>query len=131
IAFDMVFPEPDRTSPSRLIAALRNKGARIQLPAGDEQLDNDAALAAAFSRNRVVAGIAISNENANALPPPKAGFAFGGESPKDYLPAFSGGVGNLPELTAAATGLGFCSFPLSGDGVVRSLPLLAKADDRL
>jgi adenylate cyclase len=131
IAFDMVFPEPDRTSPSRLIAALRDKGARIELPAGDQQLDNDAALAAAFSRNRVVAGIAISNENSNALPPPKAGFAFGGESPKDYLRAFSGGVSNLPELTAAATGLGFFSFPLSGDGVVRSLPLLARAQDRL
>ncbi|MBN9068046.1 MAG: adenylate/guanylate cyclase domain-containing protein [Rhizobiales bacterium] len=131
IAFDMVFPEPDRTSPSRVIAELRDKGARIELPAGDEQLDNDAALAASFSRNRVVAGIAISNENTNALPQPKAGFAFGGESPKDYLPAFRGGVSNLPELNAAATGIGFFSFPLSGDGVVRSLPLLARADDRL
>jgi adenylate cyclase len=127
IAFDMVFPEPDRTSPSRVIAALRKEGARIDLPAGEAELDNDAALAAAFARNRVVAGIAISNENGNALPPAKAGFAFGGESPKDYLPAFSGGVANLPELTSAAAGVGFFSFPLSGDGVVRSLPLLARS----
>ncbi len=127
VGFDMVFPEPDRTSPSRAIAALRSRGARIELPAGDTQLDNDAALAASFSRNSVVAGIAISNENRNALPPPKAGFAFGGENPKDYLPAFSGGVANLPELSQAAKGIGFFSFPLSGDGVVRSLPLLARA----
>jgi adenylate cyclase len=131
IAFDMVFPEPDRTSPSRVIASLRKEGARIDLPAGEEELDNDAALAAAFARNRVVAGIAISNENSNALPAPKAGFAFGGESPKDYLPAFSGGVANLPELSQAATGIGFFSFPLSGDGVVRSLPLLARAGDNI
>jgi adenylate cyclase len=131
IAFDMVFPEPDRTSPSRAIAALREEGARVELPAGAARLDNDAVLAEAFSRNRVVAGIAISNENNNALPPPKAGFAFGGESPKDYLPAFSGGVANLPELNKAATGIGFFSFPLSGDGVVRSLPLLARAGDSI
>ena len=131
IAFDMVFPEPDRTSPSHVISALRKEGATIDLPPGAAEPDNDAALARAFANNHVVAGIAISNETANPLPLPKAGFAFGGQDPKSYLPHFRGGVANLPELTHAASGMGFFSFPAKGDGVVRSLPLIAIAGGRL
>jgi adenylate cyclase len=130
IAFDMVFPEADRTSPSRAIAALERAGATVAVPAG-ANLDNDAALGRAFARNPVVAGIAISNETQAHLPPPKAGFAFGGADPKSYLPSFRGGVSNLQVLDESAAGLGFFSFPLSGDGVVRSLPLVANAGGQL
>uniref|UniRef100_UPI0025E6916F CHASE2 domain-containing protein n=1 Tax=Mesorhizobium sp. TaxID=1871066 RepID=UPI0025E6916F len=130
VAFDMVFPEADRTSPLRAIAALEKAGVAVTVPPGAE-LDNDGVLGKAFARNPVVAGIAISNETQAHLPPPKAGFAFGGADPKSYLPSFRGGVANLPVLDRNAPGLGFFSFPLSGDGVVRSLPLLANAGGQL
>lgn len=125
IAFDMVFSEPDRTSPSRVVAALRKDGAQIRLPAGERNLDNDVVLAHAFSHNPVVAGIALTDANRTRLPSPKAGFAFGGVNPKKYLLSYHGGVRNLPVLSKQATGIGFFSFPLSGDGVVRALPLVA------
>lgn len=131
IAFDMVFPEADRTSPIRAVTALEKAGARVDLPASREALDNDAVLAQAFARNSVVAGIAVSNETTASLPEPKAGFAFGGSDPKAYLPAFSGGVANLPVLDAAAKGIGFFSFPTGADGIVRTLPLVASAQGRL
>ncbi|MGB3539145.1 MAG: adenylate/guanylate cyclase domain-containing protein [Mesorhizobium sp.] len=131
IAFDIVFPEPDRTSPLRAVAALEKAGAKVELPAKGEALDNDRVLARAFAANPVIAGIAISNETSATLPAAKAGFAFGGSDPKSYLPAFSGGVDNLPMLSEAARGLGFFSFPTGGDGVVRALPLIAAAQRRL
>ncbi len=130
IAFDMVFSEPDRTSPQLAVSALEQQGAKIDLPSG-LALDNDAVLAKAFAAYPVVAGIAISDETAAPLPPPKAGFAFGGADPKTYLTPFSGGVDNLGVLTSAAQGVGFFSFPPSADGVVRSLPLVASAQGKL
>ncbi len=72
IVFDIVFPEPDRTSPLRAVAALEKAGAKVELPAGGEALDNDRILARAFAGNPVVAGIAISNETSAPLPAVKA-----------------------------------------------------------
>ncbi|MFC6486436.1 CHASE2 domain-containing protein [Nitratireductor sp. GCM10026969] len=131
IAFDMVFSEADRMSPARAIAALKDAGVSVTVPQDATMPDNDAVLAEAFARNPVVAGIAISDETGAPLSPPKAGFAFGGVDPTIYLPAFRGGVANLPVLERQAAGLGFFSFPLSNDGVVRSLPLLATAQGNL
>lgn len=131
VAFDMVFPEADRTSPSRVIASLRKEGIAVSVPEAAATLDNDVVLGSAFARNPVIAGIAISNETEASLPLPKAGFAFGGVDPKTYLPTFRGGVANLPVLEKGAAGVGFFSFPLSGDGVVRTLPLVAHAQGRL
>ena len=130
IAFDIAFSEPDRTSPADSIARLERQGAKVDLPAG-LPLDNDAVLAKAFGAAPVVAGIALSDETKSPLPPPKAGFAFGGADPKSYLPALTGGVVNLPALTAAASGMGSFSFPPSDDGVVRRLPLVSSAQGNL
>jgi adenylate cyclase len=130
IAFDIVFPEADRSSPGVAVAALQQAGAKVDLPTGIE-LDNDAVLARSFAANPVVAGIAISNETAGALPPPKAGFSFGGPDPKTYLVPFRGGISDLSVLTSAAPGLGSFSFPPSADGVVRNFPLVASAQGNL
>ncbi|MDZ5697483.1 CHASE2 domain-containing protein [Chelativorans sp. M5D2P16] len=123
----MVFSEADRISPVRAIAAMKDAGVSVTVPQDATMPDNDVALSEAFARNPVVAGIAISNETAATLSPLKAGFAFGGADPATYPPAFRGGLTNLPVLERQAEGLDFFSFPLSGDGVVRSLPLLAAA----
>jgi adenylate cyclase len=44
---------------------------------------------------------------------------------------FSGGLSNLPQLSEAASGLGFYSFPPSPDGIVRVVPLLGRGKDKL
>jgi len=131
IVFDIVFTDPDRTSPARAVADLRARGAEISLPENLSRLDNDAILAEAFARNPVVAGFALGNASDAPLPPPRAGFAFGGADPKSYLPAFAGGVTNLDQLSAAAAGAGFFSFPTAHDGMVRRLPVVASAQDAL
>ncbi len=129
IAFDIVFPEADRTSVALQAEELRRAGAEVSLPPGT--LSNDELLAAAIARNSVTLGIAISNETSAALPPAKGGFAFAGADPRSYLPPFSGGIGNLPEITAPAQGIGSFSFPTAADGVVRTVPLLFHAQGQL
>ncbi len=130
VAFDIVFPEPDRTSLTLVAAQLRAAGATVDIPAATP-MDNDALLAAAIARNYVVSGIVISDETKAALPAPKAGFAYGGSDPLGYLTAHSGGVANLAPIDAAATGTGFFSFFPEADGIVRKLPLVASAQGRL
>ena len=130
IAFDIVFPEPDRTSPSLAVASLKAQGATIALPP-DAELDNDVVLAKVLAANPVIAGFAISDETDASLSRPKASFAFGGADPKSYLRPFRGGVSDLPVLDRGAAGLGFFSFPPSEDGVVRALPLVASAQGSL
>ncbi|BDA83457.1 adenylate/guanylate cyclase domain-containing protein [Aureimonas sp. SA4125] len=131
IAFDMVFPEPDRTSLRQVAAELRRVGVTIDLPPSGDAIDNDAILASAFVGNRVVAGMAISNETDGQLSLPKAGFSYGGTDPREIIERFRGGVGNLKILGDSATGLGFFSFPPSPDGIVREIPLVASTHGHL
>jgi adenylate cyclase len=130
VAFDIVFPEADRTSMAAQADLLRLAGAEVTLPASGA-ISNDTVFAEAIARNSVTLGVAISNETDAPLPPPKGGFAFGGADPKTYLPSFSGGVGNIPEITGPALGIGSFSFPTAADGVVRSVPLVFSAQGHL
>jgi len=129
IAFDIVFAEPDRTSLGRVLESLGPEAAGIDV-AGLPR-DNDSVLAGAVADAPVVLGMALTSENTVQLPRAKAGFSFGGSTPLDYLPAYSGGVSNLEILNDSAAGLGVFSFPPSADNIIRSMPLVLSAHDRL
>ena len=126
IAFDMLFPEPDRTSPGMIVRTWPQssefdvlKSALLELP------DHDRTLAAAMSRAPVVLGMAPGpGEVPATLPPRKFGFAFTGADPAEYLPHHPSVTGNLPMLQQAASGLGVLTVPVDTDGVVRRMALL-------
>lgn len=124
IAFDIVFPEPDRTSLENAVAALRKAGGSVELPESMEGFDNDRSFAAAIGRNPVVTGLVFSQESSGSPPAPKAGFAFGGTDPRSYLRPVGGALANLAEFDRAASGIGFFSFPPAADGVVRRVPVV-------
>jgi adenylate cyclase len=133
VAFDMVFAEPDRTSPQRMMrswfdantpAALVDELAR-RLP------DHDTVLAKAISGVPTVLGIALTPAPSVQRPSPKAGFAQAGDDPRPFLPAFRGAIVNLPQLTEPAAGVGSFNIVPERDGVIRRVPLfyaLRKAD---
>ena len=130
IAFDMLFAEPDQTSPRMIVRtwpqtpdfeALKNT--LLELP------DHDEALADAIGRARVVLGMAPGFRKTSATPPPrKFGFAFTGADPADYLPRYPSVTGNLPVLQQAASGLGFLTVPVDDDGVTRRMALVVGMD---
>ncbi|MDQ0322618.1 adenylate cyclase [Pararhizobium capsulatum DSM 1112] len=130
IAFDMVFPEPDRTSLDRVAEDLKRAGVTIQVPPG-AQANNDIVFRDAIAAANVVTGIAITDESDGGLPKPKAGFAFGGEDPRTFLAGRRGGLGNLQMLDDATKGIGFFSFPPSPDGIIREIPVITRVGDAL
>jgi adenylate cyclase len=128
IAFDIIFSEPDRMSPS--VAAQNFRDIDDKLRAELSKLpSNDDVLAAAFRSSRVVLG---ESGYHLALPrsgpqPPAAGFAMMGPDPRPFLVGFPGLLTNVPALEDAAAGRGLFNIRSETDGIVRRLPMLVEA----
>ena len=125
IGFDMVFAEPDRTSPQRASAewpvSASVQAALEGLP------DHDAVFARAIGLHDVVLGFAVLGEApvGGKGPTPHAPYRYVwmGEPSPQALHAFAAAVPSLPQLDSAARGNGSLTFVSDGDGVVRRVPL--------
>ena len=109
IAFDVLFPEPDRLSPSTIVA-------------GGE--DFDAEFAAALRGGPSILSFTENAASADLPRAPKAGIAMTGADPLPFLPRLAGAALPLQQLIDAAPGLGVASLDKQGAGVARRLPLL-------
>ena len=130
IALDIMFAEPDRTSPAALLqdAALPASVTRAlyDLPDHDEQL------AHALSRSNTAVGFALladSRRSATDADPEaalhlRAGYLAQGGDPLRVVPAFASSVASLERLQNAAPGQGAMTFVPGPDGIVRQVPLL-------
>jgi len=134
IAFDAVFPEPDRTSGANVAKTL--PGLDAETAARLEALpSNDTAFASVIRQGRVVLGqsttphpVGLDNQKRSV----KANFAMKsvkGIDPKDYLLNFPGLVRNIAELEDAAAGIGAFTLKPSIDGIIRQVPLVTRVGD--
>lgn len=129
IAFDMVFSEPDRTSPQNIIPLW---AVDEEFAAAAESLaDHDAILGDVIAQTRVVTGFALTNGEITRSPALKGSFAIAGDNPRPFIPGFSGSVVNLPEIEVNAAGNGSFNMLADSDGLVRRVPLLVRIDDQL
>ncbi len=132
IAFDIVFSEPDRTSPARIAERMRRDGVAGPAVRALESLpDNDRILADSFARAPVVAGYFLTHDGNGAAVVPKAGLAVAGSPPDKVVAHYSGAIQPLPRLLAAARGGGFLSIAGDEDGIVRKAPLFAMENGQL
>ncbi len=132
IAMDMVFAEPDRTSPENILPLWPKTPDLEAVRAPLEKLPHhDNLLAQAIQEARVVTAFGLTGQPNSSRPVQKAGFAFAGDNPAIYLPHFQGAVVNLPALAAAAAGSGSFSILPEKDGVIRRAPLLLCLKDAL
>lgn len=131
IVFDIVFSEPDRTSPARALNRLKDAGVTLAGELDASKLDNDVILGEAIGRNPTVVGLLLSPTVSGTPPAPKAGVSFGGTDPASYLPLSGGAVRNLPVLDEPAAGIGVLNFRPQLDGIVRRVPMIANADGKL
>ncbi len=127
VAFDFMFAESDRLSPSRIVeqpeVAAILKSSRAQKLAS-ELPDNDLVFGDAIGRGAVVLGFATSVEE-GAPPPLRAGFAYTGEPVTGAPPLMMGSTPPHPSLSEGALGVGSISLSRDdGYGVVRSTPLI-------
>ena len=132
IAFDVIFPEPDRSSLNEAVKHFRDldddtRGRLLHLPSNDE------VFAQAIGRGNVVLGQAgINAFHPRSLEkPPETGFATVGPDPSPYLIAFPYILRNLPKLEQAAVGHGLISIRTERDGMVRRVPIVMQAEDKI
>ena len=128
IAFTTIFAEPDRTSPRQLLDSfplvMRKALQDTELP------DHDDILARAIGNSNVTLGFAAGTGSPEA-PALMSTYAFGGDDPALFVPAFERSVKNLPLLEAAAAGNGSLSILPDGDGITRRLPLMFSHEGQL
>lgn len=123
VGFDVLFPEPDRTSPELIVESWSrfSDGPPLALPAlGIEP--HDTRFADAIRDRPVVLSVAGGLEG--AMPEAVAGFAVTGTTPATLV-TYPGAITNLPELTAAARGIGTISLGHNADGITRSVPMVS------
>ena len=128
IAFDVIFPEPDRLSPDVVAEVFRDldEETRRKIRASSS---TDSAFAEALRRSRVVLGetglpLAVPRTDA---PSSAVAVATLGADPRPFLLNFPGLLTNLPILDKAAAGRGLFSIRSERDGIVRRVPLVMQA----
>ena len=132
VAFDVVFAEPDRASPDEAVKNFRNvdEGTRELL---SHLPSNDDSFAKVISEGRVVLGqsgaAAMKVRSDGEFP--ETAVATLGRDPRRYLIGFPHLLRNLPVLEQAAAGRGLFSILPEQDGIVRRVPIVMKADDKI
>lgn len=129
IAFDIIFAEPDRTSPSWLAGEWADKpdvaAVLSELP------DHDEALAAEMAKGNVVTAFALTEEASAATPLNRGRFVRVGAQQRVTTNRYEGAVPSLPALEEAASGNGAINFSPDRDGVVRRVPMLVEKSGTL
>jgi len=132
VVFDIIFSEPDRTSPKLLLSELEKHGSvapeTAQLLSGLP--DPDAQLAAAIKSVPTVTGFILAERADSGKPVSKAGYAFAGNEPLKFVDGFPAAIADLPEFQAAAAGNGFINRYVDWDDVVRRVPLIMRLGDK-
>ncbi|MFZ6768751.1 CHASE2 domain-containing protein [Undibacterium sp. Di26W] len=135
VGVDVVFPEPDGSSGFQILEGLAkkelkdSKGFVEQVAGLKHQLDFDDRLTKAFESRPVVLGYFFSDDkkavSKGALPKPALLQAELGGRDVESAEYFSF-IANMQQLQDAAIAGGFLTPTPDSDGVIRSIPLLAK-----
>lgn len=133
IGFDIVFAEPDRTSPENILDILP------QLPTDTGSLReaigdlpaHDALFADAIAKAPVVTGFVLTREGATKDPMPKGTFAIAGDNPREFLRGHDAAVVSLDLLEATAVGNGALNATPDRDQIIRRVPLVLRKGDQL
>ena len=134
IGLDIVFAEPDRTSPAIAAAGFRgiDEATREKLASLPS---NDQVLAEAITK----AGGVVVGQAGSAVPLPRSpaeaalqtGFAVRGPDPRPFLVTFPGLLRNVLPIEQAAAGRGLFSINPERDGIIRRVPLVMAAQGAL
>ena len=130
IAFDVIFAEPDRNAPLRV---LERWGANEALKAIASVLpDDDEVFAEALAKAPTILGFVLtSQETTFRAPTPKMPIAVRGDDPGPFLQRYRGVVAPLPGLLEGAAGLGALDFTTDTGGIIRFVPMVVSLGDQL
>ncbi|WP_407294598.1 CHASE2 domain-containing protein [Stutzerimonas zhaodongensis] len=127
VVFDVLFAEPDRSSPMQLSERLP-----VELSAQLSQLpDHDQLFANALQRQPSVLGFAATRSPTRSAPMSRFAVQLQADAGNPAFPVYAGTATALPELASAAAGAGAMTFQPDGDGVVRRVPLMIRVGEHL
>jgi len=130
IGFDIVFAEPDRTSPQRIARILASNPSATQNFEDLKALqDHDDILAESFGRAKVVGGTILTHTLDMTRPNVRTGFAYSGSPPLEHLQKYRGFINNIPVLDDNLSGLGSISIVRDRDRVIRRVQLISAIED--
>jgi adenylate cyclase len=126
IALDIVFSEPDRTSPRQIVELWPVTPETETLRQTISALpDHDEVFAQAIGKAaNVVVSFAATGEEGAGAPTQKAGMSWAGNNPLEFVHGYEGVVANLPAIDAAGAGTAALGMKSERDGILRRLPLL-------
>ena len=132
LGVDIIFAEPDRLSPGRLVDSDPEIPANVarelaQLPS------HEFALAKALRKVPTVLGVGVSDEATRAeMTPSRVTMILeSGADPRPFLFTHSKLVRSLPEIAAAERGQGSVDPESDRDGITRRVPLFIVAEGQL
>ena len=133
VGFDMVFAEPDRTSPLRVVDDWPQSPERDHIAEMAKELPDHDQLFAQFIQGtgNVVTAVQLRNGTFETLPRQVGNFSVAGEAGRklsDFIPILPSAAKNLDVLEGAATGNALINVSPGQDGIVRRVPLLAALD---
>ncbi|MEL1249684.1 CHASE2 domain-containing protein [Aurantiacibacter gilvus] len=132
VAYDIVFSEPDRTSPEAIIARYQQLGRGEGLDASLADLpSHDDIFAKSFDGVPVVVGAFLDPHPIGRDFEPKAPFAISGSLPSREVLSFPGALLPIPEIEDAASGVGTVTIGSDIDQITRRASLVAIHQDEL
>ena len=133
IGFDIVFAEPDRTSPTRIISDWQIRHDQQDDLAGivKDLKDHDERLAEAVSNSPTVLGMIFHGDSEMDRPMPRGSGFAGHTDVVEAIPKYQFATRNLEILEKGAAGFANFSYLPERDGIVRRTPLLSKIDDTI
>ncbi|MEM7546511.1 MAG: adenylate/guanylate cyclase domain-containing protein [Pseudomonadota bacterium] len=130
IAYDVVFAEPDRTSPARVIQSWLKYDPSAAAIAERTLQDHDAAFADVIARTPTVLGVVLNNDPDGGRPPQRAGVSYQGSDPRPFVRSFQSANVNLPLLSQSASGVGNFSLSELRSEIIRRVPLLTRIEEQ-
>jgi len=128
VAFDIVFAEPDRTSPARIAESTPNldpdtRQRLRRLPS------NSAVLAEAMGLGPVVVsqGVLPPLDPSAREPAARPSVALIGQDPRPWMRHYGPVLTNVPDIDRAAAGRGVFIVEGEDDGVIRRVPMVVNA----
>jgi len=131
VGFDIFFTEKDKQSPEEIISAYN------LIPTDVAQLQNikgpDEIFKEQLEKSKSVIAVLGSNVSSHGTydRSAKAKFLSKGGDPKEFTYSYPYSIGSLEKLEKSAKGLGSISFLDQTDGIIRSLPLIVRFENKL
>jgi adenylate cyclase len=129
VAFDIMFPEADRTSLEEVLKRMPPEQAALVAPLLGKTRTNDETFAQTLKETPSVLGTTLTAAGNASSIKPKAGFAVAGDDPRPFIFPFSGATGNIEILAGAAKGIGALNWTPDRDQVVRRVALVYRLGD--